>query len=673
MTNSKTSSGGGILGIDAGGTFTDLAFLSGEPLSVTAEVKTPTVHDDLIGTIASGVDGILRQVPREQIAGVSLATTLATNAIVENKLRPMGLILIGYEPQSVAQPLRRGEFGTELVRVVSGGHNARGNELAPLDEAALEHALAELGPQVESLAVSSYFSVRNTDHELRALAMARSMLPGVYLTCGHELASGLNSIKRATTAALNAGLIPIVMDLLRSVEQVCRERGVDVPITVVRGDGSLVSADWAALHPVEMVLSGPASSARGACFLAGSGLRGRTSWAVDIGGTTTDVIKLGRDGKPAINPEGALVGRHRTLVRAIDINTFGLGGDSRVCLDKRNNPVLGPRRVRPLCVAAGEYPAIIDELTGALKIGAVCEPLFVFRGPGRTVTSSSFEKRILNRIAEGTHLKANLYEGESMAEMCDLELAEMESRGLVTFAGFTPTDALHVLGQLNKWDRRASVLGARLLAAALDISPERFAALVQEQAAYNMAFQVFRKSLVNQGCSMGEDSDALLDFALRCRQDPPEGSRLGLDLNASIIGVGAPAWAFVERAGELAGADALLPEHGAVAGAVGAAVGSFDLDYAVQITPLPTGQFRAHNPLGVEDFDDLETAVTATRDALLPWMRERARRAGAINPQVECVRQDDRAWYAGHKRSVYFGTHLLFTVSDLTEEKDAGN
>lgn len=669
MNDSDNRNESGIIGIDAGGTFTDLAFLDGEPLAVTAQVKTPTRHDDLIGTIASGMDSLLQQIPRERIGGVSLATTLATNAIVENKLRTVGLILIGYEPQSVAQPLRRGEFGTDLVRLVAGGHNARGNELAPLDEAALEHALAELGPQVEALAISSYFSVRNTDHELRALSMARSMLPGVYLTCGHELASGLNATKRATTAALNAGLIPIVMDLLRSVEQVCHERGIDVPINVVRGDGSLVSADWAALHPVEMVLSGPASSARGACFLAGMSRMGRPAWAVDIGGTTTDVISLDGRGKPALNPEGAMVGRHRTLVQAIDINTFGLGGDSRVWLDKRKKLTLGPRRVLPLCVAAGEYPAVIDELTGALKIGTGCDPLFVFRGRDRAVTSSSFEKRIMARVAEGTHLKVNLYEGESMVEMCDLELAEMESRGLVVFAGFTPTDALHVLGRLDKWDRRASVLGARLLSAGLDMSPERFAAAVQEQAAFNVAFQVFRKSLTAQGCSLGEDAEALLDFALRCRQAPSEGSRLSPELNASLIGVGAPAWAFMERAGELSGAPVILPEHGAVAGAVGAAAGTFDLDYAVQITPLPTGQFRAHNPLGVQDFDDLETAVAATKEVLLPWMQERASRAGAVNPRVDCVRKDDVAWYAGHRRSVYFGTHLLFTVSDMAEEK----
>ena len=86
----------GILGIDAGGTFTDLAFLCGEPLEIQAKVKTPTLHDDLIHTIESGMDLILRQVDREKIRAVNLATTLATNAIVEHKL--LSLIHIWMTP-----------------------------------------------------------------------------------------------------------------------------------------------------------------------------------------------------------------------------------------------------------------------------------------------------------------------------------------------------------------------------------------------------------------------------------------------------------------------------------------------------------------------------------------------------------------------------------------------
>lgn len=653
----------GILGIDAGGTFTDLAFLSGDPLRVTAKTKTPTLHDDLIQTIESGVDLILEQVDRTAIRAVNLATTLATNAIVENKLRPMGLILIGYDAGAVDEARRRGAFGTDLVRLIKGGHDARGNELAPLDEAALRAVLSEMCGQVDCLAISGYFSVRNTSHERQAKTIAQELLPGVHVTCGHELASDLDAIKRATTAALNAGLIPIVMELLQSVEQVCEARGIHAPITVVRGDGSLVSADWAAAHPIEMVLSGPAASACGACFLAGAAESGRSSWAVDVGGTTTDIISLNKDGKPAISPEGASVGKHRTLVKAIDIYTFGLGGDSRARFNRDRQLTLGPRRVRPLCVTALEYPSILQELQILLRSNQPKEPLFVFPGRRASAASSSFEKRILEKIRMGTYSAELLLEDERRINLCRVELEDMESRGLVSFSGFTPTDALHILGLLKKWDTRAAELGARLLALEPDQTPAVLAEMVRSLAVQMMCFQVFRKSLAVQGCNLPADGEGA-DLLRRALQNKADGSRLRLDLNAALIGVGAPTWAFIEQAGISMSEKAVLPEHADVAGAVGAAVGSFSLDYAVLINPLPTGGVRVHHPLGVQDHASLKEAVEETTASMLPWITERAKKAGAIAPKVTVSRQDDEAWVAGGTQKIYLRTHLFFTVSD---------
>ena len=666
MTNTDIfAAKSGILGIDAGGTFTDLAFLCGEPLAVGAKVKTPTLHDDLIVTIESGMDLILQQVDREQIRAVNLATTLATNAIVEGKLRPMGLILIGYDRESVDAAKTRGEFGTDLVRLIAGGHDARGNEAEPLDEIALGQALEELGPQVEALAISGYFSVRNTSHERRAREMALQRLPQLHITCGHELASDLNAIKRATTASLNAGLIPIVMDLLRCVEQVCAQRGVKAPITVVRGDGSLVSADWAALHPIEMVLSGPAGSACGACFLAGAAQMGRPSWAVDIGGTTTDIINLDRQGKPALSPEGATVGKHRTLVKAIDIYTFGLGGDSRACHSRERKLTLGPRRVQPLCVAAQEYPQIMREMEQLLRIGYHGEPLFVFPGR-RNNASSGFEKRVLAALLRGPRSMAALLEKESMANLCQIELEDMETRGLVKFAGFTPTDALHILGLLDKWEGRASELGARLLSLEEDRDPRLMARQVCDLAVRMISFQVFRKSFSRLGLRLRPEGEGeeVFNLALERFGKREDGPQVLLDLNAALIGVGAPSWAFMGQAGELLHQQALLPDSAEVAGAVGAAVGSFSLNYAVLINPLAAGGFRVHHPLGVRDYEDLEEAAEQTRASMLPWILERAKKAGAVRPQVEFERQDDEAWITGGTRKIYLRTQLFFTVSD---------
>ena len=111
----------GILGIDAGGTFTDLAFWGEKDGAVVASAKTRTMHSDLAGTIRNGLEIILKEVKPEQIKAFNLATTLATNAIVENKLRPGALFLIGYDRDIADKYYRGKKFGTDLVYMIDGG------------------------------------------------------------------------------------------------------------------------------------------------------------------------------------------------------------------------------------------------------------------------------------------------------------------------------------------------------------------------------------------------------------------------------------------------------------------------------------------------------------------------------------------------------------------------
>ncbi|MDO5115198.1 MAG: hydantoinase/oxoprolinase family protein [Synergistaceae bacterium] len=655
----------GILGIDAGGTFTDLVFISGDDMRLRAKVKTPTEHNDLISTIRRGINLILGQVDVRQVRSVNLATTLATNAIVEDKLRPVGLILIGYDEDIVERAVRNKLFGTNMVACVAGGHDPAGNELEPLDMEALEKALEAFGPNVEGIAISGYFSVRNTAHELRAMRAAQEKLPHIHVTCGHELASELDAIKRATTTVLNAGLIPIVMDLLASVEQVCHDCGMDAPVTVVRGDGSLVGAEWAKSHPVEMILSGPAGSACGACFLASSAKVERDSWVVDIGGTTTDIIHLAKNGKPILLQEGATVGNHKTLVKAIDIYTFGLGGDSRVHYDRERKLSLGPRRVRPLCSTAVEYPGIVEALKVMVECGMSCEPLIILPGRGRP--ESSFEKRVTEKLAGGPQPLEKLLESERTVNLCRNEIEQMESRGVVVFASFTPTDALHILGRLDKWNGEASRLGAILLSYDNDkASPELLAERVCRLAEHSISSNVFYKSMTfnndTRGCG---ELRQIIDMALDARFE--SGPQIALSLCADLVGVGAPTWAFIKDVGKSLNTEAIQPVDADVAGAIGAAVGSFSLHYAVRITPHNDGIYRVHHPLGITDYDDLETAVAETRAFMKPWIVDRAKKAGAKLPTVECERMDEEAVISGGVRKLHLWTQLSFTVFD---EKD---
>lgn len=653
----------GIIGIDAGGTFTDLAFLRDPDKTILTRSKTPTKHDDLSATIETGLSMILAKVDARAVSGINLASTLATNAIVEDKLQPAAIFLLGYPADAASKARKEQTFGTDMIIPIKGGHDVWGAEKEPLDEGALREALLCLPAKIKAVAVSGYFSVRNPAHENRALQIIEELRPELYATCGHELAMDLDAIKRATTCGLNAGLIPIIMDLLDAVGKICRQKGLaDVPLSVVRGDGSLVSASWARLHPVEMILSGPAASACGAHFLAGTPQNGHASWAVDIGGTTTDIICLGRDGKPGLTDQGATVAGHKTLIKAIDINTFGLGGDSRVRYGRDQDLLLGPRRVRPLCALATEYPSIISEMREWKKTGALGEPLFLLPGSGEA--GDDIEEHIQRTLKDGPRLADALLQEEGLTWV-RRRLDKMECSGSLGFASFTPTDALHILGLLDLWDREASCTGAEMFFA--DAPPEkirRFAKDVQRQAVTSISTALLHKCFARQGLPLKEDGEGQALIRLALSGAPTGYVDLHFILNATLIGVGAPAWAFIPQVGECLHGSGIVHGSADVAGAVGAAVGSFSMTYTIQINKTMSGTFRAHLPMGYRDHINLDDAVEKSCAQMLPWIKERARRAGAADPQVTWTRDDRKLWEYGTKEPFILYTQLIFHVSD---------
>lgn len=664
MSQNKISEPG-IIGIDAGGTYTDLVFLKGSDYSAGARAKTPTIHSDLVKTIETGLDLLLETIEPAAIRSFNLATTLATNAIVENRLRPTALILMGYDEAIVREAAAKNTFNTEYIVMVKGGHNERGDEQEPLDQAELREKIAALPEYIQAVAVSGFFSVRNPSHENRAIEFIREMRPELYISCGHDLTTDLDAMKRATTTVLNAGLIPIVMELLASVEKVCKARDIQVPITVVRGDGTIVGADWAKLHPVEMILSGPAASACGARFLASADPDKRGTWVVDMGGTTTDIIRLDTEGKPILMDEGATVANHKTLVKAIDIHTFGLGGDTRVFYNEEHLPELGSRRVKPLCVLACQYPQIVKELKELRESGKKGEPLFLLAGAGKP--QDDFEKDIINRLKDGPHSRNLLLSGENAPRLKYRRIEKMEQRGLVQFASFTPTDALHVLGLLDMWDGSASLLGAESMSGKELPSARDVAAAVRVSAVKAIAKALMEDSLAVSGFPLlsGGEGRQLIDAALSEKYGLSK--KIHLLLDAMLIGAGAPSGAFIPSVGDWLKEEALLPENADIAGAVGAAVGSFSLVYSIRITPLK-GQavFRVHYPPGVADFDELEEAVDFARGFMDQWMTERALKAGAKHPKVKANRTDKKAVVSGG-REIYMYTQLSFRVIDNTD------
>ena len=671
------------LGIDTGGTYTDAVLVDQTSGKVLSAAKALTTYHDLsigIGeAVAAAFEG--HAVPPAEVNLVGLSTTLATNAIVEGRGSPVCLLLAGYDPALIRQYGFERDLVTQDVVYLRGGHDGAGNEVEPLDEPAAREAILARRDQVEAFAVSGYFGVRNPAHELRLRALVEELTVSANggqplpVTCGHELTTRLNAVRRATTTALNARLIPLLRELIATVRRTLDALGIAAPLMVVKGDGSLVRAEWAVQRPIETILSGPAASVVGAWYLAGR----RDVWMVDVGGTTTDIVAL-RDGRPRLNAAGAQVGRWRTMVEAVDAHTIGLGGDSLVSLDGDGRPAIGPRRVVPLCLLADQFPQVVDELERQVGVRrwAGLAAQFVLAQPRTAHGLSESDQALLQVLGAGPQSLMGLAERLRYGSLVLRQLESLEARRLVLRAGFTPTDALHALGRFERWNGEASRIGAQLLASQLDLAPETFCERVVADVSSRVTTALVSKLLSDEVAAPGgasapgntgvpdwEREPAAAAFLARALgQVPASDLDCRLALRQPVIAIGAPVEAYMPRVAEQLSTELIIPPHADVANAVGAVAGSVVLKLQATIRPMDGDQrFRLHLPDSVLDFSAVEEGVAYARRVVPDQLRALARQAGAGQVELQVSREDRNvAVQAEWGQPIYLGTLLTFTA-----------
>jgi N-methylhydantoinase A/oxoprolinase/acetone carboxylase beta subunit len=571
-----------------------------------------------------------------------VSTTLATNAVVENRFSPVCTLLIGFDDAMAERSglQRRGTAGA-VVRI-QGGHTATGEEAAPLDEAAVERAVREHEAKVDAFAVAAHFSVRNPLHELRTRKLIRASSPKP-VTCAHELSSKLDAPRRALTAALNARLTPQIRHLIEALARVLKEESIAAPLMIVKGDGSLMKAEIALEYPVETILSGPAASVVGAGFLTGL----EDFVVSDMGGTTTDVaVVSGR--RPVINADGALVGAWRTMVEAVDVRTCGLGGDSEVQFDREACLGVGPRKAMPLSLMAQRFPPVLKRLQSIAALERLPDhpAHFAFRNPDRSPPPhlSALERRIWEDLGSEPQPVFEVIRHASGLEA----LRRLADSGLVTIAAFTPSDAMHVLEQQSGWCRDAAEYGARILAteernaraARSASSPQLICERTYEHVVRESGRALLVAALaVDPGLEMpargwGSLGDRLIEDAV-CGRRFSALLRASLELSRPVVAIGAPVGVYYPEVARRLGASLSIPEHAAVCNAVGAVAGVVSQTVEVLVNQPTFQVFRVHDPAGSQDYSDpahaLEHAQRVSRELALAA----ARRAGAADPHVE--------------------------------------
>lgn len=661
------------LGIDTGGTYTDAVLFDDEKGVVGSAKALTTKHDLSIG-IREAMEAVLPATSRDvlrHVRLVSLSTTLATNAVVEGQGCPVCLVLIGYDPE-LMQDIEIGKIvPSGSIVYLRGGHTSTGLEQEPLDMASAREAVMNHAGQVDAFAVSGYFGVRNPEHELEVRKLIRD-LTGRPVTCGHELTTRLHAPRRALTVAMNARLIPLLEELVLTVRGILTQQEIDVPLMVVKGDGSLVDARMALERPVETILSGPAASVVGASHLADRG----DAFVIDMGGTTTDIAAM-RDGRPVLNPEGARIDGWQIMIEAIDARTTGLGGDSDIRLNDRGGLFAGPQRVVPLCLLADQYPQVLDTLRlqkdaygdGERDSEDGALGRFVLRQrqlPQGDRTLSSTQQEIWERLKNGPVPLVRLMEGAKYPPIFRRSLEDLTARGVVVAGGFTPTDAVHVLGQYRCWSVEAAELGADLWARQLNTSAEQFCEAVVGQVEFQLGRAIIHSALAEERHIPREDRDDLGSLFVDRALGAGDAGTFAVDfrLCRALVAIGAPVPSYLPAVAERLNADLVIPEHPGVDNALGAAVAGIVQTVRVLIQSLDEGRiFKVHLPYAVKEFRQLEKAVGWAQEEAGRSARENAMRAGAEDVHVDLERHDRIVKGGdGLVEEIYIDTEVIATA-----------
>jgi N-methylhydantoinase A len=354
------------LGIDVGGTFTDL-LLFDERSGGMRLFKTPSTPSDQSIGILNGIQQLFEEsgVAASEVTALLHGTTVSTNIVLEEKGAKVGLLvtenfeqvlhlarsqtpgpLAGWIIMQKPDPLA----DLELTRGIRERISPRGEVITPLDEASTRNAvreLIELG--AESITVSLLHSYANPQHEQRVKAIVEEMAPEMAVSLSSEILPEFREYERTLVTVMNAYVSPSMRRYLTGFEDKLRSVNFQPSVNIVRSDGGLMSVERASQSPVHTMLSGPAGGVSGAAFMAS--LSGHPqALGFDMGGTSTDVSLI-QDGKPTIS-RSTTVGYYPIKVPSVDVHSVGAGGGSIAHV-----PMTGALRVGPESAGAVPGPA----------------------------------------------------------------------------------------------------------------------------------------------------------------------------------------------------------------------------------------------------------------------------------------------------------------------------
>jgi len=624
------------LGIDAGGTYTDTVIYDLSKGKTICKSKSLTTRWDFTLGIGEAMAGLDQDMLR-QVEMVSLSTTLATNAIVEGEGQKVGMIIMPpygrFEPEDIPY---------EPKAVISGQLEITGKEISPVDENEVKGIARRMAAkdEVKAFAVSGYAGAINPAHELKVKQIIREET-GLFVTCGHELSDILNFKTRAHTAMLNARIIPKLAKLLLDLERVLEKLGIFAPIVVVKGDGTLMSAEMAKERPVETILSGPAASVAGARHLTGL----KNALVVDMGGTTTDTAALA-DGMVSVCATGSNIGGHKTHVKALEIRTAGLGGDSLIQWDK-GRFYIGPRRVAPIAWLGATYPGtdrtlkFLDMHLDRHVVSTRDMQILALTGSPDSLALTPQEEKILTLLKTRPFSIDELIKRTGVLFEKSLKLERMEDSFIIQRCGLTLTDLLHVSNRFDRWSKESAGSYCRMFSRLTKMDIADMAEHLLDIGVERLTLELLKRQLDEE-----TDPEALHTCPV-CRtllknllSGGSDQYAVRIDLKRPVVGIGAPIHFFLPRAAEALGAKVVVPQDADVANAIGAITSNVVVKRHVRIIPNQEGGFLIEGLAGARHFKKFDEADAFARDELARMVRNLAWAAGTSSRVVELETED---------------------------------
>ncbi|MCF8095860.1 MAG: hydantoinase/oxoprolinase family protein [Desulfobacteraceae bacterium] len=631
-----------VVGIDTGGTYTDGVLMDYSSREVIASGKTLTTREDL----ASGVISVLRSLnikDPSRIKLVGISSTLATNSVAEGKAREVGLILLGYDRELISSFGLEEKLSTPYFEFFSGGHTSGGQEQAPPDIEGITAWVKENKDRVDAFAISSYFSPLNPAHEESAFKAVRRICDHP-VVLGHQLSTQLDSVKRAATASLNASLVAVMHEFIEAVKSSLKNQNINAPLMIVKGDGSLMPYTEAMEKPVETVMSGPAASAIGGLFFSGR----KNALMIDVGGTTTDMAFI-EEGQVTVSDSGARVGEIETAVRAARIRTACVGCDSRITFDRGGRVYVGPDRVVPLCRLADKYPHVRESIMSLdLKEKNYWKPsdlefwlLYKQVDPEEAGIRDTKHVQLINILNNGPACVSEILDKMGLHHVVQLKANVLFRQGVIEQATLTPTDLLHINGQMDAWDadcarqavKCACGIFGRDRKTFVELTLDQIVAMMVEEAVVFLAGQSENSDLPD--AVDGNWGRWLFDESIKGKNPH---LAVSISSRAPVIGIGAPAGIFVKKVAEILKTPFVLPDHAHVANAAGAVAGSVVSEKeAILYTTESEGSHAYVVRIADEtsSFKEYEDAIAHARRKAARLAREGAESAGASDPQVK--------------------------------------